>query len=50
MSAKSVVREVLEKSGVEKCWRGVLQRSVGEACCRELLEKGLVKTCWKRVL
>ena len=27
---------MLEKSGVGKCWRRVLEKSVGERCCREV--------------
>ena len=27
---------MLEKSGVGKCWRSVLEKSVGERCCREV--------------
>ena len=37
---------MLEKSVVEKCWRRVLKKIVGEECCSEVL-KGSV---WRRVL
>ena len=51
---------MLEKGGVDKCWKEVLQkRSVGEECCRAVLAKGVVREvleksgvekCWRRVL
>ena len=27
----------------EKCWREVMQRSVGEKCCREVSAKSVVR-------
>ena len=35
---------------MEKCWRRVLERSVGEEICREMLEKSDVERCWREVL
>ena len=38
----------------EKCWKRVLEKSVGEKCCREeccrqVLEKSVVENCCKEV-
>ena len=54
MLEKSVVekccRGVLEKSAGGDCWRRVVEKSVVEKCCREVLEKSLVEECWGEVL
>ena len=47
----------MERSVVEKCWRRVLEKSVGgescrvvEQCGRRELERSVVEKCWRRVL
>ena len=39
---------------MEKCWRRVLGKAVGEEfgeeCCREVLQKIVVGKCWRKVL
>ena len=32
---------------VRKCWRRVLQRTVGEECWREVLGNGVREKCWR---
>ena len=54
MLEKSVVEKccsgVLEKSVGGDCWRRVVEKSVVEKSCREVLEKSVVEKCWRRVL
>ena len=45
MSERSVVEIV-----VKKCWRRLLQKSVGAKFSREVLQRGVVGKCRRRVL